>query len=815
MMRTPTSRLAALLTLLTLAAPSHAQRVYVISDGVLQRALVNGECQETIVAIDDGRGVAIDRAAGKVYWTDFDPGNPTLERADLDGSSAEEIADLDFTSLGVVVDHAGGKVYWGDGGGDKVSRADLDGANVEDLVTGLGDPNQIDIDFGAGKIYWSDFDSTIRRSDLDGSNLETVLSGVGARGLALDWRRGKLYFTTSGSMRRANLDGSDLETLFSGLDNCYGMALDVSRDRVYWVERNSSKVRRAHLDGTGMEDLVTGVFQLWDVALDGPPRPGWVLGQQKISDTEGGLAQALVDAEYFGTSVASVGDLDGDGVADMVVGAQGPQQLPGSIWILFLNADRTVKAEQHITAGVGGFTGDLVGGDYFGSAVAPLGDFDGDGVMDLVVGAQRDHEAGADRGSVWILLLNTDGTVKGHHKISELAGGFTGTLENFDNFGNSVAPLGDVDGDGVQDLAVGAFRDGDGGWDDAGAVWILFLNADGTVKGQQKISADEGGFPEPLGNFHELGFDVAALGDLDGDGVPDLAAGTPGDDDGGQNRGCVYVLFLNADGTVKAYQKISDTAGGFSGELDDSDNFGESVGEMGDLDGDGVVDLSVGARWDDDGSSSSNRGAVWLLSLHGNGTVKDHLKISDTEGGFAGGIMNSDTFGNSVTRLGDVDGDGCDDLAVGAYLNDDGGDAHGSVWVLSLAGPEPQVWMNLGNGLGGTSLLPPVLEGSGTACPGTDVTLTLSGALENALAYTCVGIDTVYLPAKGGVLVPNIDPPGFYVSLSTDAMGGFAITATWPDILPVGTPLYFQIWVKDPGGIHGWSASNGLAGAGL
>ena len=87
--------------------------------------------------------------------------------------------------------------------------------------------------------------------------------------------------------------------------------------------------------------------------------------------------------------------------------------------------------------------------------------------------------------------MNANGTVKSHQKISDTKGNFTGTLADMDNFGYSVASIGDLNGDNVPDLAVSAHNDDDGG-SDRGAVWILFMNANGTVKSQQKIST---GFP--------------------------------------------------------------------------------------------------------------------------------------------------------------------------------------------------------------------------------------------------------------------------------------------------------------------------------
>ncbi len=340
-----------------------------------------------------------------------------------------------------------------------------------------------------------------------------------------------------------------------------------------------------------------------------------------------------------------------------------------------------VLSHQKISDTEGGFTGTLEDNDDFGRAMAFLGDLDGDGIDELAVGASGDDDGGASRGAVWILFLNADGTVNSHQKISSTQGGFTGTLADGDNLGASVAALGDLDGNGVGDLAVGAFKDDDLGVD-RGAVWILFLNANGTVNSHQKINSTQGGFTGTLADGDSFGASVASLGDLDGNGVGDLAVGAFKDDDGGADRGAVWILFLNANGTVSSHQKISDTEGGFTGTLDDEDWFGISVASLENLNGDGIGDLAVGAFKDDDGGV--DRGAVWILFLNANGTVNSHQKINSTQGGFTGTLDDEDSFGASVASLGDLDGDGIGDLAVGAVKDGDGGADRGAVWILFL-----------------------------------------------------------------------------------------------------------------------------------
>jgi hypothetical protein len=340
-----------------------------------------------------------------------------------------------------------------------------------------------------------------------------------------------------------------------------------------------------------------------------------------------------------------------------------------------------VTSTQKISATTGNFTGSLDGDDQFGSAITTIGDLEFDGVIDLAVGTPYDDDNGPDRGAIWILFLDSNGQVDISQKISESEGNFTGGLDDNDRFGTAVTAMGDLNLDGVLDLAVSAPLDDDGG-SDRGAIWILFLNVDGTVRLTQKIADQTGGFTGILDDNDQFGNTLTNIGDLNNDGVTDLAVGVQNDDDGGTDRGAVWILFMNFDGSVKAQQKISFLEGNFDGSLENGDRFGSALTNAGDLNDDGVSDLVVGASGDDDGGP--DRGAIWILFMNANGTVQSSQKISQTSGEFDGQLGDGDQFGNAIASTGDLNDDGVNDLAVGAYTSDDGGLDRGAIWILFM-----------------------------------------------------------------------------------------------------------------------------------
>ncbi|MHC5210810.1 MAG: hypothetical protein ACYTG2_08845 [Planctomycetota bacterium] len=553
--------------------------------------------------------------------------------------------------------------------------------------------------------------------------------------------------------------------------------------------------------------LVLGALALAALPLlsaDAGAQAGTLLSQQKISPLEGGFVGPLSGPDRFGSSVASLGDLDGDGVVDLAVGAPFDNdggQGHGAVWILFLNTDGTVKAEQKISDTEGGFLGALGFDDRFGFSVAGLGDLDGDTVEDLAVGAIQGDDGGNDTGTVWILFLNTDGTVKAYQRISNSNGGFGGGLADFAWFGSSIAPLDDFDNDGVEDIAVGSHGDSDNGIF-RGAVWLLLLNSDGTVKAKTKINDASGELPGTLEDGDEFGWALACLGDVDGDGAADLAVSSVLDDEGGPDFGAVWILLLDINGPVKAAHKITTVSGDFTGTLDQADHFGRSLAGAGDVDGNGVPDLAVGAYNDDDGAE--NAGAVWVLFLQDDGTVKAHEKISSSAGGFTGSLDEHDGLGASVASLGDLDGAGGADLVFGASKDDDGGADTGALWVAFM---EDDTWVNLGCALEGING-DPLLKGTGTLQSLSAGSLDLTGAAADAIAALFVALTEIPTPFKGGIIKPV--PAFLQINLVTDAGGEIPLPFLWPDAVPSGVELYFQYIVQDAAGVLGYSISNAV-----
>lgn len=364
------------------------------------------------------------------------------------------------------------------------------------------------------------------------------------------------------------------------------------------------------LNGDGVEDVAVGAplgdnvvttedddGAIWILFLN---EEGTVGAKQKIDQNEGGFNGMLSAGASFGSSIASIGDIDGDGIVDLAVAA--PKDLhasgQGSVWILFLNEDGTVKDEHKIARQTGGFIGDA-GIFQFGSTVASIGDLNNDGRTEIAVSVLESDEF--SNGEIWVLFLNNDGTVLDEQVINEAEGGFTGDLIHTiglrPSFGDSMAGIGDLNGDGVEDIAVGSFGDDSTGMDQ-GVVWVLFMNSDGTVAGQKKIASGVNGFPDVIENIEYFGMGIAQIGDIDLDGVADLAINAALSSYTTTGTGKVWVLFMNSDGTVKEASELLYEDYHPWGALGGGNLFGSSIALLGRSFEAGIVRIAIGAPGD-------------------------------------------------------------------------------------------------------------------------------------------------------------------------------------------------------------------------
>ncbi|HEX6884026.1 MAG TPA: VCBS repeat-containing protein [Planctomycetota bacterium] len=404
---------------------------------------------------------------------------------------------------------------------------------------------------------------------------------------------------------------------------------------------------------------------------------GTVLAEQKISALAGGFGGVLHHDDYFGQALASLGDLDGDGQEDLAVAATGFETGLQSVWILFLGPDGRVLRETEIRRATP-FS--------YSIALASVGDLDGDGLAELAVSSLDNLGVDPDYAAVDILFLRPSGKVRAVQTILPTDPVFVPPIRGtyFDSFGSALAGLGDVDGDGVGDLVVGAPYDNAGAGNGNGALWIVRLARDGRPRSAQKISEVHGGGTGLL-DTHGLGYSVASLGDLDGDGNVDLLVS-----DGAALHAFLLVLFLDQDENVRDVRKLAQQEFGLvasSGGRSFDFGFGLGLATLGDLDGDGTLEVAVGApEWTPDLSGrpdqTPRQGAVVVGSLRPDGSLARSVLIARARGGFGGVLPDATSFAYSLAPL--AGASGAPRLAVGAYRDADGAEEAGAVWLLAL-----------------------------------------------------------------------------------------------------------------------------------
>ena len=383
---------------------------------------------------------------------------------------------------------------------------------------------------------------------------------------------------------------------------------------------------------------------------------------QRITNLSG-----IGSGDDFGISVAVIGDVDGNGSDDLAVGVPyyGGE---GAVYILFLDASGNIINDRLLSDSTSsGSLGNLDGGEAFGSSVAGLGDIGNDGRVEIAVGSTY---WGSARGRVRILSLQTDGKV--HSTRSDFS---PGSSEHNGEFGHSLACVGDCDGNGVPELAIGARRDESAGDQDTGAVYIYGLNSNAQPTGHVRIANGEGGLTNILADEDNFGFSLAYLGDVAGIGTRTLAVGATRTDGPGNHAGSVFLLSLDNSSQVTGHTQIDDadlTAAGGPGL--GGGEFGSAIAALPDLDGDGAIELAVGEHFAD-----NERGRIHLLSLDASGNVRQVTTFDDSHPELFR-LDADERFGRALAVAGDFDSDGIPELLVGAPEDRN----EGSVFTLFL-----------------------------------------------------------------------------------------------------------------------------------
>ena len=355
--------------------------------------------------------------------------------------------------------------------------------------------------------------------------------------------------------------------------------------------------------------------------------------------------------------------------------------------------------------------------DYSGFSVSSAGDVNGDGYDDLIIGAPWAGPNGGSSGETYLVYggASAPGT-GGVLDLSDLDGtnGFTLTgIDEDDLSGRSVSSAGDVNGDGYDDLIIGAWFADPNGDSNAGETYVVYggANAPGTG-GRFNLSSLDGtnGFTLTGIDAGDLsGFSVSSAGDVNGDGYDDLIIGADGADPNGIfGAGETYIVYggASAPGTGGRFNlsTLNGTNGFILTGIDAFDQSGRSVSSAGDVNGDGYDDLIIGAPWAEPNGGGSGETYVVYGGANAPGT-DGVLDLSDLDGsnGFTlTGIDVFDQSGLSVSSAGDVNGDGYDDLIIGARGADPNGDSRaGETYVVH-------------GGATGTESLVPVMA-SGTA----------------------------------------------------------------------------------------------------
>lgn len=398
-----------------------------------------------------------------------------------------------------------------------------------------------------------------------------------------------------------------------------------------------------------------------------------------LSGTDGfalnGVAGNSESGDAAGHSVANAGNMNGDGYDDLVVCAPSSDSdtLSGKGRCYVVYGHAGVNLAEIELSSLDGSNGFVIEGanssDKLGASVSSAGDFNNDGYDDLLIGSVDVDTAATNAGASYLIfggsslpaLLTVD-TLDGSNGITILG------LLSGDKAGSSVAGGGDLNGDGFSDIAIGATNADPNGLNSGQAYVVLGHNTIVASIDLSVLDGTDGFVINGPAAFGVLGSDVAIVGDLDFDGFDDAAFAAPSVSEQGLfNSGAVYIVF----GTDLGFPSVFETSDldGVAGLViaggNASDSVGQSVGPAGDVNGDGIDDLVLGAAFADGGEVDSGQSFL----IFGSSTIPaliDLGALNASTGVVINGIIQGDRLGSAVSGGTDFNWDGFDDVLLGA-----------------------------------------------------------------------------------------------------------------------------------------------------
>ena len=376
--------------------------------------------------------------------------------------------------------------------------------------------------------------------------------------------------------------------------------------------------------------------------------------------------------DWAGHSLNSAGDVDGDGLPDIVISGYRSDEVvfdAGKTYLVY-SSSLTGRGSLDLADADVSMLGENVS-DRMGHSIASAGDVDGDGLADIVTGAYGHDGTAQNAGRVYLVLADRLVETDTVHFPEEADFIWDGEAEG-DEAGYISAPAGDVDGDGLGDFMTTSLRNQDGGVGvapagehGAGKIYVVF--------GASLDLADRGGIFN-LGDVDRawmgeaggdaVGYGIGCVGDFDGDGLSDLMAGAYGNSEAGDAAGKAYVITAVSMATPGTHS-LADAEYGFVGETAE-DWLGFGAGPAGDIDADGLDDILLGGAWHSDEETFTGRAYLVLAgNLAGSGTHD----LSDADYIFLGEEA-WDNAGYKLTGLGDVNGDGMGDLFIASWQGD-------------------------------------------------------------------------------------------------------------------------------------------------